>query len=70
MCDARIRIMKREYEDRIELAWWTAALSRQPKLPALASLTNTEAPKAQSDEAMMAKARLLNAAFGGIEVEA
>lgn len=52
------------------LAWHIAALSRVQKIPELESLyIKDEKIHKQTDEDMMAMARVLNAAFGGVEVE-
>lgn len=56
----------------ISLAWYTEALARTKKLPELKSLlqTNeTKKPRVQTADEMMAVCRLLNAAFGGSEIE-
>jgi hypothetical protein len=60
---------KRQLEDLVYLAWHTAKFNRAKNIPDLQTILNSK-PKAkkQTDEQMMAMARLLNAAFGGVEV--
>lgn len=56
----------------ISLAWYAEALARTKKLPELKSLLQTnESKKArvQTADEMMSMCRLLNAAFGGSEIE-
>lgn len=63
------RNLKRKNEF-IELAWNTAYLSRVKEMPELKSILikDFKPARQQTDEEMMAMARLLNAAFGGVEV--
>lgn len=63
------RQIKRSNE-LITLAWNTAAMVRTPEFPELEDILakDLEPVKKQTDEEMMAIARLLNAAFGGVEV--
>lgn len=55
----------------IFLAWHTEAFARIKRLPDLQSLLNknTRPHEPQTDEEMMAKARMLNMLYGGGEVE-
>jgi len=71
-----VRHEKRKMNDLLIVAWYTAYLTRVRDMPALKSLLieidSDDKPKAehrQSDEEMMAICRLLNAAFGGDEIE-
>lgn len=52
-------------------AWHTAAFSRIDKLPSLESMIQKDHKQSQpqTDDEMMAMCRLLNAAFGGVEVD-
>lgn len=78
MSDGYARRQKGRYNELIYAAWHTAALTAAAmsgkKLPSLDSLLhkneNQNKPrKQQTDEEMMAMARLLNAAFGGEVIE-
>lgn len=62
---------KEKYKEMLWSAWHVAALSRQRKLPDLKTLLRDDDKRTepQSAEQMMAMARILNAAFGGEEVE-
>lgn len=62
------RKQKEKYNDLIYLAWHTEAFARTEKLPSLDSLMREK--HEQTDEEMMAMAKVLNAAFGGEVVEA
>lgn len=61
---------KQHMNELIYLAWHTAYLQRVTKFPDLKSLLQEDKKNAQTDDEMMAMARMLNAAFGGDEVEA
>ena len=60
----------------ISLAWYTEALARTKNLPKLENLLSKKDDdgavvhkhKEQSDEEMMNVCRMMNAAFGGIEI--
>lgn len=61
-----------EANKHIVLAWNTAALSRQDKIPDLKTLLIDDSPKKSepmTDEQMLAKARVLNALWGGEVLE-
>ena len=64
---------KEKFSELISLAWYTAAFSRQEKLPPLKGLLqqleNTQQHQKQTDEEMLAMVKVLNAAFGGEVVE-
>lgn len=62
---------KKRINELIYLAHSTASLTRAQKIPDLKSLLIQDEvePKQMSDEAMLAMAKVLNAAFGGSEVE-
>jgi hypothetical protein len=63
------RCRKQQIKDMIYIAWHTAALTRIKEIPSLSSLMQeTEKKKVQTDEEMMAMAKILNAAFGGSTV--
>lgn len=62
------RRQKNRLDELLYHAWHGAALSRVNKLPSLKSLMQTE-NKAQSVDDMLAMVKMLNAAFGGEEVE-
>ena len=68
MADGYIRLQKNKRNEQISLAWHTAALTRCDKMPSLESLLTKESVK-QSSPDMMAICKLLNAAYGGEEVE-
>jgi len=66
---------RRHNNELLYLAWHVAAFERQKKLPPLSSVLADEDAtgepgegRVMSDEEMMAKCRILNAAFGGTEV--
>lgn len=62
---------KRDLEDLVYQAWHVAKLSRLKDIPNLEDLFNRKPEKKpQTDEEMLAKARILNALFGGKEVTA
>jgi len=61
------------YNENMRLAWYTARLTRCKDMPDLETLfieeKDLEPKKEQTTEQMIAIVRLLNAAYGGIEVE-
>ena len=66
------RTQRRRTNELVYLAWHVAAFSRQPKLPELSSLMQTEddsRKKDQTPDEMLTMVRMLNAAMGGVEVE-
>jgi hypothetical protein len=66
------RAQRRRTNELVYLAWHVAVLSRQPKLPELSSLMQTEddsRKKDQTPDEMLTMVRMLNAAMGGTEVE-
>jgi len=74
MAHGYVRKSRRKANERITSAWNTAYLTRARKLPDLKSLLIDEEPVVrieheQTDDEMLAMIRLLNAAWGGIEVE-
>jgi hypothetical protein len=70
MLDGYNRCRKRQINDMIYTAWHTAVLSRVKDIPSLDSLmAGTERKKEQTNEEMMAMAKILNAAFGGTYTE-
>lgn len=72
ICEAYKQKHTRHNNELISLAWYTAVLSRQEKLPELKSLLideNTNESRQQTDEEMMAMCKILNAAYGGEVVE-
>ena len=69
--DGFLRAERRTINNLLYHAWHVAAFNRQKKLPELKSIMIDEdrpKPKKQTDDQMMAMARLLNAALGGKEV--
>lgn len=70
--DYYARKQQEGFNDLICLAWHVEAFARQKKLPSLDSLLqkndNKQPHREQTDDEMMAMARLLNAAFGGEEI--
>ncbi len=72
MAEGYARAQKRRTNELVYLAWHVAALSRQPKLPELSSLMQTEdetRKRDQTPDEMLTMVRMLNAAMGGVEVE-
>jgi hypothetical protein len=72
MAEGYARAQKRRTNELVYLAWHVAALSRQPKLPELSSLMQTEDDRRKKDQTpdeMLTMVRMLNAAMGGVEVE-
>lgn len=73
MAEGYGRRHKQRMNELIFTAWHVEAFARQKKLPALKSLmqeTHEKPKREQTDDEMMAICRMLNAAFGGMEVEA
>ena len=71
MLDGYKRNQKRHINEVLIGAWHTAALSRMEKMPSLNSLLYDDEPKhEQTEDEMYAMCKMLNAAFGGVEVEA
>lgn len=71
MMDGYMRRRKEQINDLLYQAWHTAVFYRCKEMPKLDSIMigdEKPAKKRQTDEEMMAKARLLNALFGGTEV--
>jgi hypothetical protein len=71
LTDDHKKQMLSQRNDLIYTAWHVAAFMRAKPLPDLKDVLITEAPaKHQTDDQMLAKARVLNMLFGGVEVEA
>ena len=75
MAQGHNRKSRRRVNELIYSAWHTAVFGRMEKMPALEDVIKDEgeAPqrhREQTDDEMMAMARILNAAFGGEVVEA
>ena len=69
MYQHHIKTRKQIMDNMLYHAWHVAALSRQQKLPELSELLKSKPEqRKQTDDQMMAMARLLNAALGGKEV--
>lgn len=71
--DGFIRNRKQQIKDMLYQAWHTAVYYRCKDMPKLESIMIGDAKpvkKRQTDDEMIAKARLLNALFGGTEVMA
>lgn len=70
MAEGYTRRQKREINNYIAGAWYSAILARQKQIPKLNSLLQEEsAKKQQTDDEMLTMAKLLNAAFGGEVIE-
>ena len=73
MVEGYVRKQKRCNDDLMSLAWHTAYFGRVEEMPALDSLLQDDDdnnnPHEQTDDEMLAMAKMLNAAFGGEVVE-
>ena len=73
MHDYYVKSLRRDRNRLVFTAWHVAALERQKTLPSLDSVLVDEDPtvevKQQSVEDMMGVVRMINAAWGGEEVE-
>jgi len=73
MVDGYVRNQRNKQNDLLSLAWHTQAFARYKKLPNLKNLLLTAKPnkpkEPQTPEVMIAQCKMLNAAFGGAEVE-
>lgn len=70
IAEGYVRRQKQKYNELIYVAWHTEAFARMKKLPSLKSLIREDKERhEQTDEEMMAMAKMLNAAFGGEEIE-
>jgi hypothetical protein len=69
--DGYKRHEKRRVNELLSLAWHIALFERQKKLPALDTILQDEQKehRKQTVDEMIAVVKLLNAAYGGIEVE-
>jgi hypothetical protein len=72
MSEAYKRRERHRINELLYMAWHTALFERQKKLPALNTVLLDEQQKEhrkQTVDEMIAVVKLLNAAYGGIEVE-
>lgn len=73
--DAYRRMEIKRWNERISTAWHTALFHKLDTLPELASLMLTDVPASEEPkgpppiDAVVARCRMLNAMFGGTEVE-
>jgi hypothetical protein len=71
MCKAHKRISRHRANELLSLAWHIALFERQTKLPALNTILQDECKehRKQTVDEMISVVKLLNAAYGGVEVK-